>query len=673
MNKFKKLIFIIIALLVVLPAAIFAGSCSLDAGNPSLGEIFDPSGNPFVNRFSDVKDIRTATVVVAASDSKNKFEADFYCDGTSDEDQINDALTAASAAAQGRVKLLDGTFTIDDPIIYPGNNLVLEGEGRATLIDGDGLATTEHAIVIDTRDHCTVRNLSIQTQNGGGKTCHCIYLNKPDYVVVEKVIFVDSDSDALRIEGGGNYCVFRDNKILGADDAGIREDNSGTLYESEVLSNIIRDTGDEGIYLERGLECIVSQNIVEMPGGDFIRIGGAAVTEHTRVTDNLCLWSDGAGYGIRLTHCSFCLVAGNGMEYIRQHGIFLENASPGNIVEGNEVLFPDEWGTASWDGIYLDADSDDNIVANNNVFSGGRNGISILGDTCQVVHNYAQYNWEHGIVIGGTYCAVEGNFAFNNGQNALNTYDGIHLQASADQCNLVGNVCTDLTDGSGMQRDGIHLADGCSRANIAGNHCSWGKGDGIHLEANNDDCSITGNYCFSNSGHGINLAAATCDKNFVQGNKLIDNVTGALSDSGTLTTIRDDNQGINTIEVKHYAYAKNTSGGALAAGDVVSLKAVAAGNEVTTPAAIGEAIVYGMVAEATANNAWGYVQVKGYTTVLKATNVGGGAIVIGDLLCTEVGVRARKIGAGHTVFARALEDGDAADLVLDAFINSPWD
>ncbi|MBA7560637.1 hypothetical protein ES708_02266 [subsurface metagenome] len=112
----------------------------------------------------------------------------------------------------------------------------------------------------------------------------------------------------------------------------------------------------------------------------------------------------------------------------------------------------------------------------------------------------------------------------------------------------------------------------------------------------------------------------------------------------------------------------------MAVGDVTSLKAVAAGNEIIPPAAIGERQVYGMVAEIIADTESGLVQVKGGTTVLKATNADGGNIAIGDNLITEAGVRARKAAAAtDPIFARALAVCAAADVTIAAYIKGPWD
>src|SRR5690606_39272175 len=76
---------------------------------------------------------QTSYIVVAANDSPAaiKATADYVADGTSDEDEINAALTAA---AGGKVYLAEGTYVADGTILIP-NNTTLAGAGRGTVIE----------------------------------------------------------------------------------------------------------------------------------------------------------------------------------------------------------------------------------------------------------------------------------------------------------------------------------------------------------------------------------------------------------------------------------------------------------------------------------------------------------------------------------------------------------
>lgn len=81
-----------------------------------------------------------ATVVVAAGDSTahGRAAADYVCDGTGDDVEINAALVALGATG-GRVLLLEGTYTVGDSITLAGTFAMLEGQGPGTVIDASGV------------------------------------------------------------------------------------------------------------------------------------------------------------------------------------------------------------------------------------------------------------------------------------------------------------------------------------------------------------------------------------------------------------------------------------------------------------------------------------------------------------------------------------------------------
>lgn len=128
------------------------------------------------------------TLLVAASNAtaKETDAADYVCDGTADEVQINAAITALGS---GRVLLSSGTFTVAATVVV-ADNITLSGNGQvATTIAGvsgltasvvtlgqysaltDALVTvpttvTSDGIVLDTTDHALMRNVSITGGSG---------------------------------------------------------------------------------------------------------------------------------------------------------------------------------------------------------------------------------------------------------------------------------------------------------------------------------------------------------------------------------------------------------------------------------------------------------------------------------------------------------------------------
>jgi len=123
---------------------------------------------------------------------------------------------------------------------------------------------------------------------------------------------------------------------------------------------------------------------------------------------------------------------------------------------------------------------------------------------------------------------------------------------------------------------------------------------------------------------------------------------------------------------RDYLRVKNSSGGELAAGDVVVLKNEAAGDEVTTTTTEGDPLVLGMVAETIADGAYGLIQVYGKTTKLKVD--GTEDIAIGNFITTFTTAKiGMKASSGKIAFAIALEAYTTNDSsgVIDALIITP--
>jgi hypothetical protein len=73
---------------------------------------------------------RTYAVVIAASDSVSTSGADYVCDGTDDDVQIQAAIDAVSTAGGGTVLLREGHYNYTANPILPKNNVTVRGEGR---------------------------------------------------------------------------------------------------------------------------------------------------------------------------------------------------------------------------------------------------------------------------------------------------------------------------------------------------------------------------------------------------------------------------------------------------------------------------------------------------------------------------------------------------------------
>jgi len=473
---------------------------------------------------------RVATLFVAANNAldRSRAQADFLCDGVADDVQINLALNALPAS-EGRVILSEGTFNLANPIIIPANNITLEGQGRSTFIDGDGLATGEHGIVISSVADCIVKNLAIQTEDGGGKVCHCIFIEDgSNNCHIEEIVIVNSDSDAIHIEGTTIYDLsIHDVTIEDADVHGIYADMDGAnaLLRAQITLNTIVGTGSTGIFFgNTGNQnyCTIADNIIYQAGDRAIQL---LDTSNSEISGNLCLAS--IAEGILLGTSNYCGITDNTCYGNGDDGIEL-STSIRCIISGNNC-----YGNAS-SGIYLDGASEDNIVEGNHCCTSSLDGIRNGGSRNSLNNNICHQNTQHGINTDGVECSINDNYCYQNSYLVAGTYHGINLSSGADRCQINSNFCSG--DGT-RQEDGIQLEDGANEAQIIGNRCYKGMGSGIALMANNSDCLIKDNYCDVNDDYGIEIVAASCINNVVENNKLLANVTGQILDSGTTTVL----------------------------------------------------------------------------------------------------------------------------------------
>lgn len=259
-------------------------------------------------------------------------------------------------------------------------------------------------------------------------------------------------------------------------------------------------------------------------------------------------------------------------------------------------------------------------------------------------------------------------------------YGNIEIVIAAGECRIIGNqIRGNITwnadhdwiviEGNGFVSSSIL----CNQMNshsiiMTGNYFSTAGG----IEHAGYASTITGN-TFQGSAH--LQFSANSKFNVAAGNAF------HISTEPQLTRITDlglrgnqayNNQGVPVTSEKKFLDMKNTSGAGVVDGDVVTQKAVAAGNEFDTTVNQGDDLVLGMANETIANNAEGIIQTLGKVVTLKVNGVIN--IAIGDLLgtFTAVGI-AQQAQAGDMAFAIALEVYAGADSmgVIDALLITP--
>lgn len=544
---------------------------------------------------------RGATLIVAASDASAQSiaQADYWADGTDDEVEIQAAIDALEVIGGGEVRLTEGLFIIEgvppaqpqySTIIVLKENVSIVGSGSATILKlVDGYNDNTAGIIGNSEWPVTYGNIRIANLKIDGNKANtallnaAIFLAQSDDFIVEGVLIVDCDGSGIQLQ----FLPGR----------------------AKVMNNTVLDSGI-GIYVDQGTS------------------GKGRVISGNVVKDNVFanIWID---------YSSYNTVTGN-ISIGSRYGIELTRSSSFNTIVGNAI------DSATSDGIIIDAEiftgfgigAQNNIISGNTIYNSGTNGIRIINtpstdpavaqnDYNIITDNTITRSGRHGISLVSDNNLISDNLIYESSSGTDVTYDGIYLDAEADYNVIINNVI----------RQGA-LAN--------------------------------------QPRYGINISAASNDNNIVRGNDLYDSgQTANLSDSGTLTHI-EDNRGTEITDERVFVQVKNTSGGQLDAGDVVILKAVAAGNEITTTAAQGNDLVFGMVAETIADNATGLVLIKGKTTVLKVD--GTADVDIGDFIGTFTVVKiGMEAAAGDMAFAIALEAYAANDSngVIDALLITP--
>jgi hypothetical protein len=240
----------------------------------------------------------TVSVIIAAADSsdRHKLQADYVCDGTADNIEINAALTQVAASGGGVAFLAAGSYTLADTIKIP-SDVTLAGEGTATKLAfdtsvGDKTMITNDCNYTFAQRHPTgnknivVRNIYIDgdkdNRGNGADSIWTVGFNTVENLIIENLTIMNGWTVAIRTEFC-TYVTIANNRIhnSGDDGIGINEET----YNCSCYGNRITDAGKggksygapNGIEVQDGARDVtVSGNVIENCDTD-----GVQVSTHT--------------------------------------------------------------------------------------------------------------------------------------------------------------------------------------------------------------------------------------------------------------------------------------------------------------------------------------------------------------------------------------------------------
>ena len=206
---------------------------------------------------SDLLPRRSATIIVAASDSLDKGRADYVCDGVADQVEIITAIDNLPAGG-GKVVLLEGTYKINDTIGINKANVTIEGQGKNTKIKETGnvspmiqavgrdytiikmialesIGEDVTGISFTNQNHCKIENVWSET------TAECFYLYNCNYCTIT---LSEGNNATKGIQlWSCKYCILSMNYVKNnIDGIDIRGDSDNNIIESNICMNN-EDTG----------------------------------------------------------------------------------------------------------------------------------------------------------------------------------------------------------------------------------------------------------------------------------------------------------------------------------------------------------------------------------------------------------------------------------------------
>ena len=180
---------------------------------------------------------RGATLIVAASDSLSSAGADYVCDGTSDEVEIESAI-ADLPSGGGRVLLMEGTYNISDTIDFASYDYItLEGQGFSTilyLID-----SADDDVIVANQYYNQIKNLVIDGNKDNQSTNKTgITLNPgSNFNVIENCYIKNIRGDGIRSLGAD--ITIKDCFFYTITRHGITCENSENFIRNNYFYNII--------------------------------------------------------------------------------------------------------------------------------------------------------------------------------------------------------------------------------------------------------------------------------------------------------------------------------------------------------------------------------------------------------------------------------------------------
>lgn len=399
-----------------------------------------------------------ATLFVAANDATaaEKAIADYVCDNSSDQTEINNAV-AALPATGGKIQLSSGTFTIG-----PGGGIslnkqytILEGCGYNTVIKFQDTMNNSVAAVTLASSFTALRNVRINGNKAGnvGKAGHLMMnVGSVAFPIVENVYIHDSAVHGILTDSDTYGAVFNNVIVSGCLNLGISVNGCTSNKYPNHYNNVT---------------CISNA------AGGFSISGFDAVLTNCTAIANATNYAFGANPGNQLIGCKSYLSGNYGYffststrnqlvgcySYDDNHGYFLAVGSTYNQLIGCYAY-------SSTSYSYRISGSNNHSNSINGCFSISDNhGIYLDGASNynNLIGNFIDSPVGYGIYInGGSHHVVKDNFVLNASVGS-SAYAGIVI--ASDYNSIIGNT---VRKGAGSSPQALNISSGTGNI-VSGN------------------------------------------------------------------------------------------------------------------------------------------------------------------------------------------------------------
>ena len=303
---------------------------------------------------------RSATFVVAASDSStlSKQQADYVCDGTNDQVEIQKAIDALPSGG-GKVLLMEGVYTTTGEIRL-GSDVYLAGVGfNNTIIKFKDGTTPEYNIITihgnnvkvsDIQLDCNKSNTSNPSTHNFGAgieipigfhyiVIDAVYIHDSwrrllmsyysSDVKVLNSIFVNCVEDAVDIDHGCHRWIVSNNHISGTGEYGVTVDGGAEYATGHIISNNIIEDVATGIYAygTASYNSNISNNIIR-------NVSTGIIAEYNNTVSNNNLFAC-SSFGIKAVHDNS--IFGNTIIYMVDRRA-IDISGDSNRVYGNTIV-----------------------------------------------------------------------------------------------------------------------------------------------------------------------------------------------------------------------------------------------------------------------------------------------------------------------------------------------